>query len=244
MPVMDLHVPEWEALLPINVQAYMHYPEDEPARDAFIAHKIGEVLLATAHTNNDDYINMPTDLLDIILRTRGTVVHEVTREIVESGAIAGQILLGLLKMQSEGIEASVNKAIHLSIAFYENAASKNGDKLKAKSVRAFRKAWSDYKSVGYLWAAVQLTVDSPADYAFNEAIEDKPLLVLGLARKLLHMTKDITNKNAQGPSLSYEEMWTIPEDIALPDVEVSFNGLSKAQRERLKTYTARDMTSY
>ncbi len=243
MPVMEIYA-DSESFLPLNVFAYMFYPNDEGSRQAFIAHKCGEIALRIAQESNADEVSLPTGLLDIILATRGAAFHKAEPATIALGAVAGQILLRLIEMDIAGEEASVNKAIHLAIPSFERAVSQSGNKVTATSIRRLRIAWAEHLSVAHFWAAIQLAADPVHQDHWAAAMQDDPLRILALARDLLRAAEGITNKHAKDPIISRKDMWTLPDTIQLPGQQMACDGLSDEQRERLKTYTARDMTNY
>ncbi|MFC0709742.1 hypothetical protein [Azorhizophilus paspali] len=242
MPIMEIVAPAWEAFLPIQVFAYMIYPKDESARQAFIAHKCGEIALKTAQKSNAAEVALPTGLLEIILKTCGTKAHEVPVKTVLSGAVASHILLALIEMQAEGVEPSVNKAIHLAKAFFKRAESRTGHKVTAADTRSYRRYWADYKPVAHLWAATQFAADPLHHDHWRSAMQDDSLRILALARDLLHAAEGITNTNSSGPILDREKMWTLPGTILLPGQQMTCSGLTDIQRKDLESYDPRDYT--
>ncbi len=240
---MEIYAPEWTEFLPINVFAYMLYPKDEPTRQAFLANKCGEITLRQAQESHAVDVTLPVGLMEIILKNRGATVHEASVKTTLSGSVAGNILLGLIEMQAEGIEPSVNKAIHLAKIFFERAENQAGQKVKITDTRSYRRHWAAYKPVAHFWAAIQLAADPLHSDHWATAMQDDPLRILALARDLLHAAEGITNTNSAGPILSREEMWTLPDSIQLPDQQMTCTGLTDTQRKDLESYDPREYTS-
>lgn len=239
MPVMDIYPSE--SLLPIQLAAYMLHPEDEESRDTFVAHKLAEMYLQNAKEDGEDEVHLSVRVLEIILQSRGTHLHEATEAVILEGSIAGQIILKLIEMQESGVQPSVKKAIHLSQAFFSEAKSKAGGAVTKTTWRRFYDSWSKYKATAHLWAAVYFLAE---EIVSLDALAEAPLRFAALAHAILDQAKSLGNKNLKGPIIDLNEMWTMPDEIELPPVQMRCHGLSDEQKEVLKEYSARKFTDY
>lgn len=107
MPVMKFHSPYEAAFLPIEVTAYMLYPADEKLRNAFLTRKMAEYTVFCA--SEDGLESIPIEVSKDLLETPATAGADAMESLALRGAVAGKILLNLIKLNASGEDASVNK---------------------------------------------------------------------------------------------------------------------------------------
>lgn len=240
MPVMRFHAPYEAAFLPFEVTAYMLHPADEKLRSAYLARKMADYTLLCA--NEDGLESVPVEILKDLLESPAPAGMDAMESIAIRGSVAGEILLNLIKLSASGEDASVNKAIHLGAQYFQDAQN-SAEKRIAPSDRSIRRAWSAYMPAAHLWAALRIHIQSTENLA-TPISPDLYLQQLSLATELGKLVPTLTSKNAKEPTLTPNDLWTLPYFVELPGCTFKCRGLDEHEREWLRCYKAPSVSKY
>ncbi|HBP5066444.1 TPA: hypothetical protein L5645_006453 [Pseudomonas aeruginosa] len=240
MPVMKFHSPYEAAFLPIEVTAYMLYPADEKLRNAFLTRKMAEYTVFCA--SEDGLESIPIEVSKDLLETPATAGADAMESLALRGAVAGEILLNLIKLNASGEDASVNKAIHLGAKYFREAQNSLENKI-ASGQSSIRRAWSAFMPVAHFWAALQIRVQSSANLA-TPITPDSYLQELSLATELGKLAPKLTSKNARKPVRPPNKLWTLPCSVELPSCTFRCHGLDEQERDCLRSYKAPSISKY
>jgi hypothetical protein len=143
------------------------------------------------------------------------------------GLVAGQILAILIRLADTAPAlATLNKARHLAIAkLRKHVLAPNGEpKVDAPlSVRAIKDVWAKFKPVCHLYAAFAVLSDEHArDAKSGELSRQTMRRLLAIAEWYRSRGQDHRSPGSSAPTLNETEMWTVPANIDLKDVDVSF----------------------
>lgn len=159
------------------------------------------------------------------------------------GLIAGQILTILIQLDDIApADATLNKARHLAIAkLRKHVLTPNGEpRIDAPlSVRSIEDAWAQFRTVCHLYAAFVAMRDQHArDSRSGELSRQTMLGLLALAEAYRRRGQEHRSRGSLEPTLNESEMWIVPANIDLKDIEVSIPRvrISKADLAELNNY--------
>lgn len=236
MPVMDFFAGDELPIefVIIETLSYMLFPNSESHRERYVAHRYGEYLLGEA-TNGA--ISMPSEMLAAILKDKNPKeVKEPSLSIVSKGCIAGEMLLILLELQAEGMETSVNRAAYLAEDHFWKARNAYGKRSTVTSGEKIKLAWSQYKSVSHFWAASNLAQGEDNRERWASRVVEKPGGFLSVAAKAAELATKVPQHSGKGQILAYDQLWTLPDYILLPECEWTCRGLRDSFREKINQY--------
>lgn len=159
------------------------------------------------------------------------------------GLIAGQTLMTLIQLADGAPEhATLNKARHLAIAkLRTKALARNGEaKIDVPlSQRSIENAWAQFKPVCHLYAAfIETRAQHARDSRSGELSRQTMRRLLALAEAYRRRGQEHQSRGSSAPTLNETEMWTVPANIDLRDIAVSFRPvrISKADLAELNNY--------
>ena len=257
MPVLDISSSKEDrfafAMSGGRLLATMLFPSDDVTRErvtrlwgAVVKQHTGPAHLAT------DYQKATA----AILSERYTLWNKPWR----SGMAAGRILRLVRQMaeQRPESEASVGKAIHI----LENTHKILGQSMKRSVVR---KAWSDFKSVAHLWAAIEQfeLCETSEEHEFERSMGlervidseitnkdirrkvDLQFVILSAPQLLLFIAEDwrrfgetFANSREKSLLLDSNETWAAPDDYELSECNLEVPALTRVEIEALESYKA------
>ena len=161
--ILDIMTPEGTLdLLAVNsLMPVMLYPRDEQARaehkETMTAAYFSAALYCWCE-DNDLEDGQPRRLamhrsLNAWVQKHAALLSQQERKRFWQGTTAGAVLIWLMQIDRDAPPASVNKAMaaledHLQEATYADGS------YGPRSLREIQKAWSEYKPVVHLWAAL------------------------------------------------------------------------------------------
>lgn len=224
MPILPLG--DWEnepAEATLVLWSVMLYPHRPKQRQEWYATNLAETLAESQEWfQNHSHLVTP-ELVQILLRTPPIEkIRESSTQALDRGSMAGDVLLFIKMLLTHGLEASVDKAVYLVVAF-GRLASVMGVQLP-KNRQSVWDAWRDYQSVAHLWAAYNLGHHyNPPEWVTLRSFTS---LAAFLARAEFfrqfgthHVSNPKYRKNP-GPILPPENTWMVPEQFPLPSVAV------------------------
>lgn len=235
MPIMEFHAPYETAFLPCEITAYMLFPKNALQRGAYLAKQMAEYTLKQAQEEECDFIS--AEVLQNLAESNAVCAPNITEHIVKQACVAAEIFLNLVKLNSSGEDASVNKAIHLGGKYFKEALSLTAGKISS-SESSIRRAWSAYMPAAHLWAAYTIISES------TENNSESYLQQLSLAHQLVKLAPKFSSKNAKEPLFSSDELWIIPDFVELPECSLMCHGLSEGEQEHLRSYVAPSLSKY
>ena len=159
------------------------------------------------------------------------------------GMTAGSVLIRLMQIDRDAPPASVNKAMvaledHLQGATYADGS------YGPRSLREIQGAWSEYKPVAHLWAALmalQLREKNPYEFDpdvvrsfFTESLPE----FLAAAEYLLRFGADFHSRGQRKPLLTRSEVWHLPQGLSLPPFDITLPPLEDETIKILQKYRA------
>jgi len=224
-------------LLPIEVLAYMAFPNDEDARNQLIA----STIVTAAAESPDGEIQVPAAILKMVVEAPGlpAQAESVAQQAKKSGFICGNVLLNFLELSECTGDVSLAKSQFLTSKYLSKAKNHFGDKV-ANAEKSVRAAWKSHRSVAHLWAAQCLIVETENS---REIVIEKLHSeggferLVAIAREIYIRTKRITLTSRA--KFDIGEVWLVPEIPNLPDANIRINGLSSWMKEGLKAYVRR-----
>lgn len=159
------------------------------------------------------------------------------------GLVAGQILLMLIQLADGAPEhATLNKARHLvSAKLRKKALASNGEaKIDVPfSPRSIENIWAQFKPVCHLYAAfIETRAEHARDSRSGELSRETMHKLLAIAEAYRRRGQEHQSLGSLEPTLDENQMWTVPANIALKDIEFSFRPvrISKADLAELNKY--------
>lgn len=159
------------------------------------------------------------------------------------GLIAGQILVLLISLADGApTHATLNKARYLAIAKLRmKALARNGEvKIDVPlSQRSIKDAWALFKPVCHLYAAfIEMRAEIARDSRSGEWSRETMRRFLATAEAFRCRGQGHRSLGSSGPALNEAEMWTVPANIDLRGIAVSFRParISKADLAELNNY--------
>ena len=217
------------------VSLYPGWPLSE-----YFTRKMAEYTLFCA--SGDGLESVPVEVLKDLLESPATAGADAMESLAIRGAVAGEILLNLIKLNASGEDASVNKAIHLGAQYFQEARNSLGGKI-SPGERSIRRAWSAFMPVAHFWAALQIHVQSTANLA-TPISSDSYLQQLSLGNELGKLAPKLTSKNAREPICTPNALWTLPCSVELPSCTFRCHGLDEQERDWLRNYRAPSISKF
>ena len=151
-----------------------------------------------------------------------------------AGDAAGDILLHVLAAASDRpADATVRRAIFLLERRNVVGKSRCG-KVRPASRAAITAAWAAYRSVAHFYAAINLQRRRRNDL-WLAYFDDMPMLLTG-AECLRRRGEAFYPPGSKKPVLRPDETWRIPQDLKLPEVNISLEGIDDWSTTRLEEY--------
>jgi hypothetical protein len=252
MPEMDLdvasgylnHTDVWFRIL-----GYMISPDDEARRRAFVARGFADAL-GTLERIEQPLDPDPTMALQLVWGSLWQDFYELAGGLdaltTASGAphawhadavrlrdwtTVASILCLVRAIDAHGVEASIGKAMFLITA----CKGRHG---VSRSMTDIRNAWRKYKKISHLAAGV-LLCKTLRGFDFGGIVWLG--VFLAVARDLQRFgTSFIINAKERVTLLDPSSIWSVPEDLPLPDLDTSiFCRLDERGIEVLKNYRPR-----
>lgn len=200
----------------------------------YLAQKKAEYTLYCA--DEDGIERVPTKVLRELLEISGSTYTHDMENLCLQGAVAGEILLNLIKLNASDEEASVNKAIRLLDLYFKDAKNFLGSSI-ASSLSSIRRAWSDYKYVAHFWAALRIHVESAENLAAPIG-PDSYLQLLSLATALGKLAPTLSSTHAPKRIYKPDSLWVLPHFVQLPNCSFKCHGLDHHERAWIRKYKA------
>ena len=159
------------------------------------------------------------------------------------GTTAGAVLIWLMQIDRDAPPASVNKAMVVLEEYLQGATYADGS-YRPRSLREIQKAWSEYKPVVHLWAALfalsfreknraTFDVDVLRSF-FTELLPD----FLAAAEHFLRFGADFHSPGQRKPLLTCSEVWQLPQGVSLPPFDITLPPLADQTFKILQKYRA------
>ena len=219
----------------LRVQATMHFPQDSKKRKAQFDTGIQDALLKAQQPVDPEIATLPFEL-----GGRDGAIRRVEKSARE-GWIAGEILIYVVTLAKHAPDhASIRKAQHL-VACHTTAINRFQHRSFPQSYTAIENAWSRFKTVSHLWAA--LIFHSNESNGSNLLFDDPNLPSLLADAKWFetqgcrHHPPHMGNKSV--PVLDYNEIWRIPKCPDIPSAHLELAPLLDDERRWLAEYRRR-----
>lgn len=251
--ILDIVTPEGtlDILAITSLVPVMLYPRDEQARaerkEIMTVEYFSSALYQWCEDN--DLEDDQPRRLDMHRRLHAWV-HKHTALLTKQegkrfwqGATAGAILMWLMQIDRDAPPASVNKAM-VALEDHRQEATYADGSHGPRSLREIQKAWSEYKPVAHLWAALfalQLRQKDP--YVFDDDvvrsffIESLPEF-LAAAECFLRFGANFYSHGQRKPLLTRSEVWHLPRGVSLPPFDVTLPPIADQTIKILQEYRA------
>lgn len=204
------------------VQAIMAFPQDKGLRDQYFT--VHSARLAITDTDKSDAVRMSTEDMHRIINARSyDEIKALHQSSFKRGIVAGDLLGAIYLMDRLNLpEPSINKAIHMVQEFSKTETYGDGKKMLVGE-QAIKTIWSEYKTVGHLWAAYRMTQVFRM-FPPQEIYEKKGFLILlELAAEIFRFATKFVPKRARPkePIIVAEQSWRLPPEIKARRIEMS-----------------------
>jgi hypothetical protein len=239
MPVMELHSPCDLKLLAVEVKAYMLFPgtdEEKQPHDFFRRSYLSRIRLEQElrEAEEEGRENIPIEYVQNLMKYSHVLTEDTLEKKTREACVAAKIFYYLVKLQANGIEPSLNKALSLADYYFRNAVSEAGKRI-ASSESSTLRAWRDYKPVVHLWAAFLDLFEQGVDP------EDAVWSQLTLARGFIELAPTLIDSNGKDVVFAKELLWSVPESFHLPFFQPDVPALKETEKEILKNLPTRSI---
>ena len=251
--ILDIVTPEGtpDSLATTFLMPVMLFPQDEHMRTELqekMTARIFSSALYQWHKQNAQEDDQQATL--IISRKLDSWMQKHTQPVIEpfskqiwQGGIAGLILLRLMQIDGQAPPASVNKAMAAAEDYLQRVPSTDGS-YGPRSLRGIQQAWSEYKPVVHLWAALlallrreksrsAFAVDALLSF-FTESLPE----FLAVAEYFLRFGADFHSRGQRKPLLTRSEVWHLPQGVSLPPFDITLPPLADQTIKILQEYCA------
>ena len=226
------------ATAPLTVLATMCHPENPEARARFTESTVAKALLESGARLSRTFANLAAQ--------RAAEFKSIADNGVDSGygiAVAGDLLLLIVSASLHSPkDASLERAVRVWAADQARGKTFSGRRVAA-SRRSILAAWTRFKPVAHLCAALRLSEHGLP--GCNPAILAELPVFLAIAEILRHLGERhhppagrTGTKPAIDSTLDPETTWRTPLDLVLPGVTLGIPPLTEYVTEILKGYTA------
>ena len=160
------------------------------------------------------------------------------------GVVAGAVLIWLMQIDRDAPPASVNKATVALEDHLQGVVPFTDGRYQPKSLREIQKAWSEYKPVVHLWAAVfalRFREKNPSAFDadmlrsfFTESLPE----FLAAAEYFLRFGANFYSHGQRKPLLTRSEVWHLPQGFSLPPFDITLPPLADQTIKILQKYCA------
>lgn len=234
MPSMSENAGELKSFAPLYVHGYMVHPSDPVRREEWLAFTLGRLHREAAVGLEDWSSETVAALVRAACRGTGGDLDKST----VPGLMAGDVLLNVLQMQSEGVlHAGLDKACHLTGTFFGAVVAQDGTSYRA-SRESVTRHWRAFKNVAHYWAATSIVIANAERDGLDpaEALWDASTAWLGIAEALRRAALACPLPQTAGDTLLDDSAWALdgvePAELLIPP-------LTQPQRDGLKGFQPR-----
>jgi hypothetical protein len=233
MPVLDIDLDNVETT-DRTIKALMFYPDAPEKRQQYFDLYQGiSVTRRQLPARGDDLADALVPASNALGYLHARTRSETTMRL-ERGKIAGGILVLIKQLKDHVGAESANKAVYILQRWVKDAGMVSEVSVLESEIWAY---WTQFKPVAHLWAVFYLSAcggipNGRSSYSSLEAL----LAFLARAESFRHFGVMHYTKRSRFPVLPPNEMWTVPDDVSLPDIEVNVPPLTEEQQAILATY--------
>ena len=243
MPMLDIDLKNVNAdnlrMTNHQIRAVMLYPDDTVKRKRHVALRQGEEFMHTLWRDSDNTSQGEFEwLTTIVPDLRNEKSEEFTKRF-QHGLLAGGILATIKQLNDYGYPASKGRAIQI----FERSREANeivGPDFSA-SRGTINNVWKKFQSVLHFWAVFYLAKGKLiSDWRAIDTSPETLLAFLSRAEQLREFGEnyDPGYQEEGKTTLPKGKTWMVPEDIPLPDVQVSLPAPSDWLLTAYKKYKA------
>ena len=252
--ILDIVTPEGtlDPLAVIFFLPVMLYPQDEQARaecqETMTVQYLSEVLYEWCECNDlADYQPIRLAMhrrLHAWVHRHAALLSQQEQKRFWQGVVAGAVLIWLMQIDRDAPPASVNKATVALEDHLRGVVPFTDGSYQPKSLREIQKAWSEYKPVVHLWAAVfalRFREKNPSAFDadmlrsfFTESLPE----FLAAAEYFLRFGTNFYSHGQRKPLLTRSEVWHLPQGVSLPPFDITLPPLADHTIKILQEYCA------
>jgi hypothetical protein len=240
MPVFDIDLENVETT-DRKIKAVMLYPDDPEQRQNWFALYQTS---STAKTKRSQISNSSVDegieYLEIVRSQLHSFTYPETRKRLESGRIAGGILVLIKQLNDQGAEEpGVNKAICILEQWVKEAQFVT--EIPTSRTKIFN-YWTQFQPVAHLWADFYMNAcGMHPKWRTSYSSAENLLAFLSRAEWWRcfgenHIPKRYRNMREKKPTLPPNDTWKVPENLTLPDFEITLPALTEQQQKIVDGY--------
>lgn len=228
MPALETIGEHWNDLS--AVKSAMHWPAvDSEGEKRRVQYRVAEYVNRVAFEPGTEKLALPVDALQTLLFTPSWPT--LTREVAQTtrlGIQAGEVLLSMFfmdrlqdRLPARGARgASLDKAFWIASAWAGQGAAWGDGVPMDKSTTKIKEAWSKYRGVAHLWAALRLNLVhpyAPARQVFDAAYFPRFLETAAFLQRFA-LEHKLMNRAKQGvtPLVAASEMWQLDLQVHRP----------------------------
>jgi hypothetical protein len=234
MPVLDIDLDNVETT-DRTIKALMLYPDDPVGRqnffDLYQASSMTRQRRTGGNAGADDAF---VHYQHVQSRLHALTCSDTTRQL-ERGKIAGGVLVLIKQMRDHGGEESTNKAVYLLEHWVKDAGIVSDVSTLESEIWKY---WKQFRSVAHLWADFYLhACGGILHWRTSYSSRDNLLAFLARADYFRRFGVNHSVKRSLTPVLPPEDLWTVPDDVPLPTIEVDVPPLTEKQQDIVATYS-------